>query len=270
MESDNMFSSNTAPRSGERYFCEDLDAIPFGRMVALLANTVPKPIAFGLMAYFRVRKWIGRSPLPAYGFGPIGSSHQLAREDMPARAMSRFAARLEQLSDLGFSPLKFSVSDHIGAKEAATVLLIDTAATTFATLEWFQMPRAGGIQERNLLELNSILATPEISQSTDVNSRHEIREVMTALASVEDLPLQDIVTLEDIDTVFLPDTLSPQKAMANHTTRLASRQMRIISDPISEYQRLSQRRFDAMLARGLLRELSHDEIDKIREFRLQR
>ncbi len=269
MKSDNMLPSQAAPRSGERYYCEDLDAIPFGTMVSFLANTVPKPIAFGLMAYFRVRKWIGRSPLPGNGFGPIGSSHQLARQDMPARAMSRFAARLEQLSDLGFSPLKFAVSDLIGAKEAASVLLFNTEATTFATLEWFRMPGVGGIQERNLLELNSILATPTISQNTDGTSRHEILEVMTALAAVADLPLQDIVTFEDIDTVFLPDTVSPQKALANHIARLADRQLRIISDPLNEFQRLSQRRFDAMLARGLLRELRNDEICKIRELRLE-
>ncbi|TWU04017.1 hypothetical protein [Neorhodopirellula pilleata] len=256
------------------YYGECLDAVPFGSMVNFLSQQLPRPIAWTFVACWRVKSFFGGGILPNSGFGPVGSSTVLARADMPARPMSRWAARLEDLSDLGFTPLRFSVGDHIGAKESASVLLFDGDGTTFALLEWFQMPGTSGIEERNLLELNSLVADPSgVAGSCgagNVSPYQDFTEVMTAVTPRENLPLADIFAPQFVDAAFLADSIPVKRVVKQHLHRLEGRQLETVrrENALKRYDALSQGRFDWMMDRGLIRKLTPKEVEKIRQIHL--
>ncbi|EMI43056.1 hypothetical protein RRSWK_04357 [Rhodopirellula sp. SWK7] len=244
-----------------------IDAIPFGTMVRFLKKTIPLPIAIGVTLYFRVRKWLGISVIPAYGSGGPDNGEVVERQSMPPRPMSRWAAWLEQLDDLGFTVLRFSIGDHIGAKESAWAILLDSDRTTFATLQWFRMPGADGIEERRLIEFNTVVNRRGGRNATSVPTT----ELMTAVVSESDLGLQDAFVLDYIDTAYLPESVGLMKAWKNHVERLANYTTRSHSEDeaIRVYDRLTQGRFDWVLDKGYLRELTPKEIRLIAKNRLE-
>ncbi len=254
-------------QANARYYGEVIDAIPFGTMVRFLKKTIPLPIAIGVTLYFRVRKWLGISVIPVYGSGGPDNGEVVERQSMPPRPMSRWAAWLEQLDDLGFTVLRFSIGDHIGAKESARAILLDSDRTTFATLQWFRMPGADGIEERRLIEFNTVVNRRGGRNATSVPTT----ELMTAVVSESDLGLQDAFVLDYIDTVYLPESVGLMKAWKNHVERLANYTTRSHSEDeaIRVYDRLTQGRFDWVLDKGYLRELTPKEIRVIAKNRLE-
>ncbi|MCM2371791.1 hypothetical protein [Aporhodopirellula aestuarii] len=252
---------------GRRYYAEVLDGLPFGMMVGLLRRTIPLPFAFGITLSFRIRKWLGLSPLPAYGFGGVGCGTDLSREKMPSRPMSRWAGWFEDLGDLGFTPLRFCVGDYIGAKESASTVWIDSSRNTFACLEWFRMPGASGIEERSSLEFNSIVRKKSRAETSPV----PVTEVMTAMIRESDMALQDAFKLNYIDTVFFPDSEKLKSVYLQHHSRLANYSALVQPDEVAlqTYDRLSQGRLDCIIELGLVRELTPAEIREISKNRLE-
>lgn len=255
--------------SRERYYGESIDAMPFGLMVNAIGQVVPRPIAFAVTFWFRLRRWLGIRILPSHGIGGIGSETVLDRDSMPPRAMSRWADWLEQLADRGFTPLRYSVENNIGAKESASIVLISSDSTIFAYLDWFQIPGAGGVEERRVAEFNSLLE----SKRYPTDSTVAVTEVMTAMAHKNDLALQDAFKCDHIDTVFLDEKQGLPKALRAHEERIqqnhyAPRSLGV-DDALQAYDEMNQRRFDLMLERGYLRELTLREIDRISRKKLQ-
>ncbi len=139
----------------ERYYVEELTAVPFGTMRRSLATAVPEPVAFALAAFFRMRGLLGWPLKPTHAVGGVGSELVVEADGLPPRAVSRWAPIIEQLRDLGFSPLKCSLGDVIGAKEQASIVLLDEPGSTIATLEWIRMRGGEGVAEKTPLEFNS-------------------------------------------------------------------------------------------------------------------
>lgn len=242
--------------SNPRYYTEDLEAVPFSMTVDLMKRMLPSPLAYSLAGWFRLRRLVGMPTKPRYGFGPVGSSTDMRRDQMPARPMSRWAAKLERLADLGFRPVAFAVPDLIGAKEAASALFLDAAGTTFAVLEWQRQVGANGIQEVTPIEFDSYLADKS--------------EVMTGLAAQEHLLFAEAIKIDFVDQLFLADKISLKRGYEKHLQRINGRP----SIPCSlaaargEHDRHSQLRFDAIVNLGLIRKLSDREIAYVKQQKL--
>ncbi len=242
--------------SSQKYYAEVLDAVPFSMTVDLMKRMLPSPLAYALAGWFRLRRLVGIPTKPRYGFGPVGSSTDLPRSQMPSRPMSRWAAKLERLADLGFRPVAFAVPDLIGAKEAASALFLDEAGTTFAVLEWQRLVGANGIQEVTPVEFDSYLADKS--------------EVMTGLTAQEHLLFADAFKIDFVDQLFLADKISLKRGYEKHLQRIKDRQPIPCSLAAArdEHDRHSQLRFEAIMKLGLIRELSDREIAYVKQQKL--
>ncbi|MGI9471505.1 MAG: hypothetical protein ACR2NZ_08240 [Rubripirellula sp.] len=238
------------------YYGEVLDSIPFSMTVDLMKRMLPSPLAYGIAGYFRLKYWIGLPSKPRYAFGPVSASQATEKEQMPARAMSRWAGKIERLRDLGFHECAFAVPDLIGAKESAGALLLDDQGSTFAVLEYHRMQGANGVEEQTVLEFNSYLANGS--------------EFMTAMVAEEHLVLADAFPIDFVDQDFLADSVSIRKGYEHHLERMRQFQpMTFRSEEASVEQRKhNQKRFDALLAMGVIRKLSPREIDHVRQQKL--
>lgn len=254
----------------ETYYGEFIDSIPFGAFVNLLSHNIPRPIAWSIVAWLRLKYWCGRPTLPTAATGAIGSAIKLPQEDMPKRAMSRWAAKLEQLSDLGFQPIEFCVEVHIGAKESTSALFLDSPKTTFVSLEWFRMPGAEGIEERTTVEFNSLLQL-DIQKPPVLDSDPVIAEVTTLLSRKDESALQEAFTVEGVDQEFLIDTTPLRKAYETHCRRLQAYDPRSIElTAASEaYRELETKRLEWMLFKGYLRKLTPKQIEVVKRNQLE-
>ncbi len=240
----------------EAYYTEEITAVPYRTMKKCLSATVPSTVASVLAAFFRVRG-ILRWPLqPKYASGGPGSGRDAPREDLPSRALSRWAPILEQLGDLGFSPLKYSIGDVIGEKQQGMVLLLDSPGSTIATLEWIRMRGGQGIEEKAPLEFNSYAADDP--------------EIMTASMAKEDLVLSELLKLDFVDTLLLPNHIRLKEVYHRHLVRTEGRMFYRMTPQaaLKEHQTRSERRFRWALEQRLLRRLTSSEVDRVRMLRL--
>jgi hypothetical protein len=241
----------------ERYFTEELTALEFHTLHKCLAAAAPEPLAWGLAAWFRLRGKL-RWPLkPTYGAGDLDSGQIVSRDALPARALSRWAPIIEQLGDLGFSPLEYKIADTIGEKQNTVALLLDEPGSVIATLSWIRMRAGDSAIEKAPVEFNSYaLSDPEI---------------MTACVTTEELPLADMLQLPFVDPLVLSDTVRLAEIYRRHVARTAGRSCYQMSpgQASQEHRRRSERRFQWTLEKGLLRPLSPAEIAHVRTLRLE-
>lgn len=241
----------------ECYYTEEITAVPFRTMKRCLSATVPGPVALALAGFFRLRG-ILRWPLkPMYASGGPGSGQDVTRDDLPPRALSRWAPIIEQLSDLGFSPLRYTIGDVIGQKQQAVALLLDGPGSTIATLEWIRMRGGQGIEEKTPLELNSY--------------DRDDPEIMTACLTKEDLVLVDLLQLDFVDVLALPNDLRLKEIYRRHLARTEGRSFCRMSPEaaLKEHKTRSERRFRWALEQGFLRPLTASEVARVRELRLE-
>ena len=234
--------------ANEEYYGEVLDSIPFSLSVNLMKQMLPAPLAYGIAGYFRMRHYLGLPTKPKYGFGPLGTSTELSADQMPPRPMSRWAAKMERLSDLGFHPLAFAVPDLIGAKESAAALFLDEAGSTFVVLEWQRMQGASGIEEQTSVEFDSYLSDGS--------------EVMTGIVAEEHLVIADAFKMDFMDQLFLADTISLRRGYEGHLERMVDRQPMHFTavNAKGEHEKHALRRFNYLLELGILKKLSEREI----------
>ena len=239
----------------QRYFAEELTAVGFQIMKRCMSAVAPAPLAWALAAWFRLRG-IVRWPLkPTYGVGDLSSGEVVPREALPPRALSRWAPLLEQLGDLGFSPLLYKIADTIGQKQQAVALFLDQPGSTIATLEWIRMRGAEGTIEKTPLELNSYAP--------------EDPEILTARVTKEELLLADMLKLPFVDMLMLAG--HPLAAIyRRHVERTHERSCyQMTSDAaLQEHAKRSRRRFQWLVDQGLLRPMTEAEISHVRQMRL--
>ena len=241
----------------ECYYTEEITAVPFRTMRQCLSATVPGPVALALAGFFRLRGLL-RWPLrPMYATGGVGTGQDVGRDQLPPRSLSRWAPIFEQLGDLGFSPLRFTIGDVIGEKQQATALFLDGHGSTIVTLEWIRMRGGAGIEEKTPLELNSY--------------DRDDPEIMTAGLTREDLVLADLLRLEFVDAVALPNDLPLQEIYRRHLARTEGRSFYRMSPEaaLKEHRTRSERRFRWALEQGYLRRLTDAEVSHVRELRLE-
>lgn len=250
----------------ETYYGEFVDAIPFRSLVNLLAYNLPRPIAWSIVACQRLKSWCGMPTLPTAATAEIGSAIRLPSEHMPARPMSRWAAKMEQACDLGFEPIEFCVNVHIGAKESASVLLLDRHQTSFLTFEWFRMPGADGIEERIAIEFNSLLTSFGCPSPREHDGEVPVTEVTTILSRKDERALEEAFNIDGVDLEFLPNTQPLRKAYQDHRDRLQKHSMRSIekAKASAAYRELETKRLQWMVAKGLLRKLTPKQIELVK------
>jgi hypothetical protein len=168
-----------------------------------------------------------------------------------------WAPILEQLRDLGFTPLEFRLADTIGEKQQAIALFLDRPGSTIATLEWVRMRGGEGLVEKTPLEFNSYAA--------------EDPEIMTACVAAEDLALVDMLQLEFIDVLVLANTLRLERVYRRHLGRREGRTCYCMAAEaaLEEHRTRSQRRFAWAMEQGLLRPLSSKELARVRQLKLE-
>lgn len=236
----------------DRYYTEDISAIPFRVMRKGMSQTVPSLIAWPFAAVLRLRGLLGKPLAASDGVGFPGSETSVLHNQLPARALSRWAPFLEQLADLGFQPVQFEISDTVGAKRQASSLFINRSGTTLATLVWIRMPGANELQEHTSLEFNSYAeADPEIVT-------HAVRKEFMAYT--------ELINLDYLDMLSLDIVLPVQEIYEQHLSRIEGRRVYKMAPEraLQVHVERSLRRFDRLLETGVLRELSPAEVQRLR------
>lgn len=238
------------------YFAEEITAVPFGTMRRSLATAVPEPIASLLAAFFRMRGVLGWPLKASYAVGGVGSELVVEPDILPPRAISRWAPIIEQLRDLGFTPLKYSIGDVIGEKEQASIVFLDEPGTTIATTDWIRMRGGEGIAEKTPLEFNSYA--------------EDDPEIMTGFVPKEDLALAGMLTLDFVDSAMFPNHLPLGDVYRRHLARTESRPFYQMTHEtaLSEHRKRSERRFSWAVEQGLLRPLDPAEVARLQEMKL--
>ncbi len=121
------------------YYTEDCEKLPFATSVKLYQQHLPRWLAVYLAAWLRFRAFIRMPPRLDSAARWSPEFEWQTREEMPARALSRWAPHLERLQDCGFDICGWSKSDTIGAKKVANAFLLDEPGATLATVLWVRM-----------------------------------------------------------------------------------------------------------------------------------
>jgi len=239
------------------YYTEEITAVPFGVLRKGLSVVLPSPVAFVIAAVFRLRGLLGMPLKPSYAVGELGSERDVSYDEMPTHAISKWAPILEELRDLGFTPLKYTMPDIIGQKEQAAAYFLDNAGSTIATLEWMRMRGAEGIEEKTPFEFNSYA--------------RDDPEVMTGSVTKEDMALADMLKLDFVDLQVLPNTLRPTEVYQRHLQRIQGRSFYEMTPEaaLQENKARARRRFEWVADQGLLRPLSPAEVARVSEMWLE-
>lgn len=234
------------------YYAEVLENLPLAKTVELFSRHLPRWMAYWLAIWFRIRYYVGRPVMPRYAFRLHERLVRMQREDMPARALSRWAPRFEQLRDLGFQELACSNGDVVGAKESAAVIFLDAPGSTIAILEWLRMEGGEGVEEQMTLEFQSYT--------------REGGQWVTGIIAEVHIMLADALVPNYIDAAFFGDRLSAERCYERHQQRLdvGSALQFSTTSAIQHYEQQRLRLFEHVRNAGLLRKLSPRELDRVR------
>ncbi|MDP6443715.1 MAG: hypothetical protein QGG36_03585 [Pirellulaceae bacterium] len=240
----------------DQYFAEEITAVPFRTLRRTFRELMPGWLATPLAAWMRFRGAIGWFPTATYAIGPVGSYRAVDKNDLPPYAAARMAPLLEQLLDLGFKPLLFAIGDTIGSKESAAAILLDLDGSTFACIEWFRIVGADGVEDCAPLELDSYCGAGD--------------EVLTATVPKEHLVMADAFAIQFVDQSYLPTPIAVRRVYEQHKSRIANRGAQVFTaeTALAEHEAHSQRRFDWLQQRGMLRPLPATAIPRIKQHKL--
>lgn len=235
----------------QQYFTEELTAMKYGTVVrGLTGSGAPALVSHFLAITCSVRR-VCRWPFKAtYGLpqptaGPGGSlaRARVEEHEVPGRARAKWAPMLEQLYDLRFEVLYYSLANAIGYRHQATVALIDRMRSTVALVEWNRLPGANGVEENVSVEFDSY------------GDRDP--EVMTASCNPEHMGFSEAFQLDFVNMEFLSNKFGLQHAYSTHTGRIKHGSFFQMTPEaaVEEHERRTQRRFEAMIELGLLRPL---------------
>lgn len=236
----------------ERFYTEEITAVPFRAMRQLLGQTLPGPVAWGVAALLRLRGKL-RWPLAAtHGVAFLEGETAVARAAMPPEALARWAVFEEPLRDLDFRPVRFSRVETIGATRKAYALWLDAAGRTLANLEWTATMMNGREQQRVSLEFDSYgESDPEYTTTVTVKS---------ALAA------RGAIDLDFVDLVSFGNRVPVADVYAAHAARIDGKPVYAMSEAraLAVHGERSTRRMRRLMEQGLLRELSESEIARLR------
>ncbi|MFT5326167.1 MAG: hypothetical protein ACI8P0_004041 [Planctomycetaceae bacterium] len=239
------------------FYVDSFDSLPFGKTVDLFSNQLPRWSAFVLAAWYRLRYWLGCPPKPEYATRWCDTFVSQPREDLPARALSRWAPYIEELRDLGFTEIAWSNSDTIGAKAEALIILLDETGTTLVLLLWMRMSSKGGyLEEQTSISL--------------VSYYPDGRELMTGAIPRAQLTLVDTLTPDYVDARFLGIPIAIANLIQQHTERQEQNDILQFTPEgiLAHYQKQVLRFFKHECEAGFLRPLSPHEVEYAKGCRL--
>jgi hypothetical protein len=237
----------------ERYYTEEITAVPFRALRQILAQTFPGPVAWGVAALLRLRRKLGWPLAATKGIAFQEGETTVAREAMLPEAIARWAVVEEPLGDLGFRPIRFARVETIGATRKAYALWLDGAGRTVGNLEWTATLVNGHEQQRISLEFDSYgAADPEYT---------------TFAASQAALAANGAIDLDFVDLMILDERHPVAEVYAAHAKQIDGKPVFAMSDAqaIEVHGQRSTRRMRRLMEQGLLRELSAVEIARLRE-----
>ncbi|TWT78213.1 hypothetical protein Pla123a_10030 [Posidoniimonas polymericola] len=234
-----------------RYYAEDISKVPYKLLRGALAKQlgiVAGPVAFA----FRLAGRFGLRLPPNCGVGFPGTDVEVDPSELPAAAVAKWAPLLEQLADLGFEPLRVRKSRVVGMKLQYAATLYQPRHGCVAILEWMRMQGAEGLEENTPLEFDSYCERGP--------------DVMTGMVRREDVPLGAMFQLADVE-IENHDNRGPlAERLARHRERCRGRDViPLHADNVGPLiDDRANRRFGALMESGLLRELSEQEVERLR------
>ena len=233
----------------DEYYTDVIDSLPFATKVELFKRQMPRWLAFCMAAWFALWFFLGRVPRPRYAARWKSTFVNQLREEMPARALSRWAPRIERLGDLGFSVLGWSKSETIGAKQEAVVLLLNEQGTSLAQVLWIRMIGGHGIEEQTRASFTSF--------------RSDGTELLTAALPDDQLMLTKVLVPDYVNGCFLADTVPVEKVYQQHSGRpdLDGTLKFSRDEALVQYEQYRVRFFQHARDAGFIRLLSPDEVE---------
>jgi hypothetical protein len=233
----------------DEYYTDVIDNLPFATKVELFKRQMPLWLAFSLAAWFAFWFYLGRVPKPQYAALWKSKFVNQLREEMPARALSRWAPRIERLSDLGFCVLGWSKSEIIGAKQEAVVLLLNEQGTTLAQVLWIRMMGGHGIEEQTRVSFTSFLP--------------DETELLTAALPDDQLMLTKVLVPDYVNGCFLTETVPIEKVYQRHSGRSEMDGILTFSrdEALVQFEHNRVRFFQHARNAGFLRPLSPAEVE---------
>jgi hypothetical protein len=230
------------------YYTEDCDKLPFATSVELYQQQLPRWLAVYLAAWLRFRAFIGMPPRPESASRWSPDFEWQTRDEMPAKALSRWAPHLERLQDCGFNICGWSRSDTIGAKEEANAFLLDESGTTLATILWIRMAAKHCIEQ---------------TQVSFTSYKNDGGEIVTMALPDDQQLLTGAVVPDYADLLSLAKSTSVVKVYRTHCERPGvADSIAFSSEGVCKHFRQQRiRLFEHSCNIGLIRTLSLREVE---------
>ncbi len=234
------------------YYCDELTAVPFRVLTRGLSQSMPVSLAFPMSLFIRSRGLMRWYFKPLYAMKGVSDTKWVTADQLSPRAWSKWAPYLEQLRDLQFTPIAHRLPDVIGAREQCSVLFLHVEGKIVASLEWMRTPGANGPQEEVTLELNSY--------------GDQDPDILTGVLNPAHLVFADMLELSFVDSSFMSNATPLHVLFEKHKRRIGRRPLHCFDSQSAQAEHLSRakRRFEWMLGRGLIRQLSPKEVAAVR------
>lgn len=236
----------------KEYYTDVVDNLPFSTTVQLYARHLPAWFAFCLAVWFRLRKWIGRSPKPTYGQAGPAQLVLQPTQQMPAPAQSRWARHFEILGDLGFRTLGCINNDTIGAKQESLTFLLHESGSTLVLLLWMRQGDGGSYaEEQTQIEFKSYNV--------------DDTEIATLTLANKYMALAGIFNPDFIDMEVLSDRTPLDRVWKTHCDRPGMDAVIRMSHETAmrQYDEGRHRLFDYFIESGYLRQLTPHEVQHV-------
>lgn len=206
-----------------------------------------------MAALLRARGSLGWYLRPSYAMGQASDARIVTAEEIPSKAWGKWAPYLEQLRDLQFNIIAHRIPDIIGAREHCILLLLHSSGTIIATLEWMRSPGAEEPQELATLELNSYGATDP--------------DILTGCTNPENLVYADMLKLNFVDSHFISNQEPVRVLLQLHQQRVGSKDVYRMNSESAQAEHLlrAKRRFEWLLQVGLVRQLTANEVEAVKQ-----
>lgn len=232
-----------------KYFIEDLDRIPISAMTGVFkANGVPGWLAVLILSMQRIKARLGFPALAQYGTAKSREVQPVDRSEMPEQAIVAWSPYLEQFQDAGFRRVGWLRAKTIGDKEEARAIFINDQGNTLGMLEWL---RISTIQQVHY-SMNSI--------GTDES------EIISAVIKDHNPLLEPYIVPPYVAFMHVTSTVNVKGTYAMHQQRIANYSLNPLRNDnwAILYQSQSDRLFDFLRKKKILRELTPREIARLR------
>ena len=228
------------------YYVDDLDALPFGLVAEAMEAELPPLFARLLTFWFRLRAWFGwRSTTHATQWTPRPTWRT---DSPPTEFLQHWGRWIESIEESDLERIGWVESETIGDKQEINLWFRSPDGRSFLQLNW---TRTNEFQEGTVAMLSYLPNDREIQTICVPGAWHEKLLVEITPPFVESMPIRN--------------TASLQKLRRVHEQRLTDKAVLSFTAPQFQLHGLesSKRYLVFALEKGLLRELSQREVERI-------